>query len=221
MEASRSSGPDGCASYTFQASEIRRRPPVPGGESRWLLPADAVTSLTVEVVSKPGAGSRFTGRSVLLRARRLDFSSCAQGSCGQRPPEVRRPDADQNAGQRGDRRAGRSAGYRKAELVCCVRVPIRVILPGRPKTDRLDAVWLCKVAERPMSRRTRPQGVSPARPARFAPGVTESAGKKKGKGSTGHGNASATTYASSKHSDTPSPSSQPPEPATVTTSRLR
>ena len=22
-------------------------------------------------------------------------------------------------------------------------------LPGRPKTDRLDAVWLCKVAERP------------------------------------------------------------------------
>src|SRR3954453_8472174 len=25
-------------------------------------------------------------------------------------------------------------------------------LPGRPKTDRLDAVWLCKVAERPMLR---------------------------------------------------------------------
>jgi len=23
-------------------------------------------------------------------------------------------------------------------------------LPGRPKTDRLDAVWLCKVAERQM-----------------------------------------------------------------------
>src|SRR3712207_4037606 len=25
-------------------------------------------------------------------------------------------------------------------------------LPGRPKTDRLDAVWLCKVAERGMLR---------------------------------------------------------------------
>ena len=25
-------------------------------------------------------------------------------------------------------------------------------LPGRPKTDRLDAVWLCKVAERQMLR---------------------------------------------------------------------
>lgn len=26
-------------------------------------------------------------------------------------------------------------------------------LPGRPKTDKLDAVWLCKVAERQMVRR--------------------------------------------------------------------
>ena len=26
-------------------------------------------------------------------------------------------------------------------------------LPGRPKTDKLDAVWLCKVAERQMLRR--------------------------------------------------------------------
>ena len=25
-------------------------------------------------------------------------------------------------------------------------------LPGRPKTDKLDAVWLCKVAERQMLR---------------------------------------------------------------------
>jgi transposase len=63
----------------------------------------------------------------------------------------------------------------KAELVCCVRVPnedqlgrrlqevqgfetwlvnARDVkhLPGRPKTDRLDAVWLCKVAERQMLR---------------------------------------------------------------------
>ncbi|MBV8995000.1 MAG: transposase [Pseudonocardiales bacterium] len=27
-------------------------------------------------------------------------------------------------------------------------------LPGRPKTDKLDAVWLCKVAERQMIRRS-------------------------------------------------------------------
>jgi transposase len=32
-------------------------------------------------------------------------------------------------------------------------------LPGRPKTDRLDAVWLCKVAERQM---LRPSSVPPA-----------------------------------------------------------
>jgi hypothetical protein len=35
--------------------------------------------LIVEVVSKPGAGSQFAGRSLLLRARGLDFSSCAHG----------------------------------------------------------------------------------------------------------------------------------------------
>ena len=33
-------------------------------------------------------------------------------------------------------------------------------LPGRPKTDRLDAVWLCKVAERQM---LRPSFVPPGR----------------------------------------------------------
>jgi hypothetical protein len=32
--------------------------PVPLGKSGWLLSTDAVTSLIVEVVSKPGAGSR-------------------------------------------------------------------------------------------------------------------------------------------------------------------
>jgi len=32
-------------------------------------------------------------------------------------------------------------------------------LPGRPKTDRLDAVWLCKIAERQM---IRPSFVPPA-----------------------------------------------------------
>jgi transposase len=35
-------------------------------------------------------------------------------------------------------------------------------LPGRPKTDRLDAVWLCKVAERQM---LRPSFVPPLRSA--------------------------------------------------------
>ena len=33
-------------------------------------------------------------------------------------------------------------------------------LPGRPKTDKLDAVWLCKVAERQM---LRPSFVPPRR----------------------------------------------------------
>ena len=35
-------------------------------------------------------------------------------------------------------------------------------LPGRPKTDVLDAVWLCKVAERQM---LRPSFVPPLRSA--------------------------------------------------------
>jgi hypothetical protein len=30
--------------------------------------------------------------------------------------------------------------------------PRRQTSPGRPKTDKLDAVWLCKVAERGMLR---------------------------------------------------------------------
>ena len=38
-------------------------------------------------------------------------------------------------------------------------------LPGRPKTDRLDAVWLCKVAERQM---LRPSFVPPAADPRAA-----------------------------------------------------
>jgi len=38
---------------------------------RWLLSADAVTSMIIKVVSKPGAGSLLMGRSVLLRARGL------------------------------------------------------------------------------------------------------------------------------------------------------
>src|SRR5258707_3179260 len=51
----------------------------------WSLPADAVTRLIAKVVSKPGAGSQLTGRSVLLRARGLAFSSYALGSRGRRP----------------------------------------------------------------------------------------------------------------------------------------
>jgi hypothetical protein len=44
----------------------------------WPLSADADYCLTAEIVSKPGAGSRFAGRSVSLRARGLDFSTCAR-----------------------------------------------------------------------------------------------------------------------------------------------
>ena len=81
--------------------------PFRAGKSGRLLPADADDCLIAEVVSKPDAGSRFTGRSVLLRARGLDFSSCALGSCGQWPPRPwRRPGAHQDAGRRGDHRAG-------------------------------------------------------------------------------------------------------------------
>lgn len=43
-------------------------------------------------------------------------------------------------------------------------------LPGRPKTDRLDAVWLCKVAERQM---LRPSFVPP--PLRFSQRIGRSA----------------------------------------------
>src|SRR4030095_1738714 len=51
-------------------------------------------------------------------------------------------------------------------------------LPGRPKTDKLDAVWLCQVAERgmlrpssvppPAIRRLRDPGPLPRRPGRRA-----------------------------------------------------
>jgi hypothetical protein len=37
-------------------------------------------------------------------------------------------------------------------------------LPGRPKTDRLDAVWLCKVAERQMLRPSTRRHPTAARP---------------------------------------------------------
>jgi transposase len=31
-------------------------------------------------------------------------------------------------------------------------VPVSLNVPGRPRTDKLDAVWLCKLAERGMLR---------------------------------------------------------------------
>jgi hypothetical protein len=49
----------------FQAPDIPAGTPVPGGKWGWSLLADAATSLIVEVVSKPGAGSQLTGRSLL------------------------------------------------------------------------------------------------------------------------------------------------------------
>ena len=36
-------------------------------------------------------------------------------------------------------------------------------LPGRPKTDVLDAVWLCKVAERQMTSRSSRRMILPLR----------------------------------------------------------
>src|SRR5262249_45589684 len=176
--------------------------------------ADTDCCLIAEVVSKPGAGGRFTGRSVSLRARGLDFSSCAHGPCGQRPPRPREEAVMLTRTQDDEVLIERLAALDlgKAELMCCLRVPdedhpgkrlqevqayptltrsllsmadrlaclgvTRVVmeatadywkpafylleaagfetwlvnakdvkhLPGRPKTDRLDAVWLCKVA---------------------------------------------------------------------------
>src|SRR5215831_13069852 len=99
--------------------------PVPGGKSGWPLPADADYCLTAEIVSKPGAGSRFAGRSVLLRARGLDFSTCAPGSCRQRPSrsgeEARVLTTTQDNEENIERVAALDIG--KAELMCCIRVP--------------------------------------------------------------------------------------------------
>src|SRR5262245_20547835 len=50
--------------------------PVPGGNRGWPRPADAGCCLTAEVVSKPGAGSLFTGGSSSLRLNE-DWSSSA------------------------------------------------------------------------------------------------------------------------------------------------
>jgi hypothetical protein len=62
---------------------------------------------------------------LLLRARGLDFSSCAHGSCGQRPPrqceEARVLIQSQDNEEIIERVAALDIG--KAELVCCARVP--------------------------------------------------------------------------------------------------
>ena len=63
------------------------------------------------------------GRSVLLRARGSEFSSCALGSCGQRPRHeealVLRQTQDNE--EIIERVAALDIG--KAELVCCLRFP--------------------------------------------------------------------------------------------------
>jgi len=98
----------------------------------WSLSADVDDCLTAEVVSKPGAGSRFAGRSVSLRARGLDFSTCAPGSCGQRPPdqgeEARLLTTTQDNEEIIERVAALDIG--KAELMCCVRVALSEEWPG-------------------------------------------------------------------------------------------
>src|SRR5499427_3041501 len=196
--------------------------PVLGGKSAVAAVPRRRPSLIFEVVSKPGAGSQLTGRSVSLRARGSDFFTHAHRSCGRRPSPIIPKEACQVLAKTQDneeiieRVAALDIG--KAELMCCVRVPdedhagkrlpevesystmtrpllgradrlaclgvTRVVmeatsdywkpvfylleaagfetwlvnakdvkhLPGRPKTDKLDAVWLCKVAERQMLR---------------------------------------------------------------------
>jgi hypothetical protein len=72
----------------------------------------------------PGAGSQLTGCSVLLRARGLDFSRSALGSCGRRTSSNARGQAltgTQDNDEIIERVAALDIG--KADLVCCVRVP--------------------------------------------------------------------------------------------------
>src|SRR5262249_17164832 len=90
-----------------------------------LLPADTDCCLIAEVVSKPPAGGCFPGRSVTLRARGLDFSSWAQGPCGQRPPRPREEAVMLTRTQDDEEIIERVAALDigKAELMCCLRVP--------------------------------------------------------------------------------------------------
>jgi transposase len=56
-------------------------------------------------------------------------------------------------------------------------------LPGRPKTDRLDAVWLCKVAERQM---LRPSFVPPPALSRRPPTAPTAPSRTDGLGGCGN-----------------------------------
>lgn len=74
----------------------------------WPLPTDAGSCLIAEVVSKPGAGSRFAGRSLSLLARESEFSSCDHAPAGSRPSRLREEAPLLGAGHcgRADERSG-------------------------------------------------------------------------------------------------------------------
>src|SRR5215472_17016224 len=181
------------------------------------LSADAVSCLTAEVVSKPGAGASY-GPFIVASSTRISFFT-ARGSSGSGSPagvEERMLTESEEHEEIIERVAALDIG--KAELMCCARIPdparpgrrlqevgpystmtrsllsmadhmaglgvTRVVmeatsdywkpvfylleaagfdtwlvnakdvkhLPGRPKTDKLDCIWLCKVAERQMLR---------------------------------------------------------------------
>src|SRR5262252_3058797 len=101
--------------------------PVLGGKSAVAAVPRRRPSLIFEVVSKPGAGSQLTGRSVSLRARGSDFFTHAHRSCGRRPSPIIPKEACQVLAKTQDneeiieRVAALDIG--KAELMCCVRVP--------------------------------------------------------------------------------------------------
>src|SRR5215469_15620490 len=181
------------------------------------LSADAVSCLTAEVVSKPGAGASY-GPFIVASSTRISLFT-ARGSSGSGSPagvEERMLTESEDHEEIIERVAALDIG--KAELMCCARIPdparpgrrlqevgpystmtrsllsmadhlaglgvTRVVmeatsdywkpvfylleaagfdtwlvnakdvkhLPGRPKTDKLDCIWLCKVAERQMVR---------------------------------------------------------------------
>ena len=70
------------------------------------------------------------------------------GGCGRRLGETRRWKHRQGASGRPHFYLLEAAGFE----VWLVNAKDVKHLPGRPKTDKLDAVWLCKVAERQMIR---------------------------------------------------------------------
>jgi hypothetical protein len=108
----------------FQALDIPARMPVRVGKSVVAAVRRRRPSSIFEVVSKPGAGSQLTGRSVSLRARGLDFSTHAHGFCGRRlPPVIQGRCARCWPRRRTTRRSSRRsrAGSGRHGVLCLVR----------------------------------------------------------------------------------------------------